>query len=146
MIQIFHHKLNKTLKFQQDWPSCWKRWTCVYMQGGWLADLKEMAWRHWSSEPIFVSKCCLIYKEAEQTKGLCLLEPVPPPPLPHCSLPNTKACPLKDLPVVIGKVGSGSRRTILVDSLSCRPASSGMCGVIVGNKEQSLFRKMPGNL
>lgn len=50
----------------------------MYVQGGWVADLKGWAGMHWLSEPIFVvSKCCLIYKEAEQTKNFCLVELVP---------------------------------------------------------------------
>lgn len=71
---------------------------CVRARGeGWVADLKGWAGMHWLSEPIFVvSKCCLIYKEAEQTKNFCLVEPEPLPLPPHCFLPKTKASPLKD--------------------------------------------------
>lgn len=53
-------------------------------RGGRIADLKGWAGMHWLSEPIFVvSKYCLIYKEAEQTKNFCLVEtvPLPLPPL-----------------------------------------------------------------
>lgn len=104
-----------------------------------------MGWagRHWSSEPIFVlCKCCLIYKAAEQTKSLCLLEP-PLPPLPHTALcPAPGPTPLKDLPLSLQD--GGIRQTENWWSQTCYPTdplTQGEYGETGGTKGKVLLGK-----